>query len=142
MVFDGKHKGRTQYECGLCMVSVRRRPSLPPPGGGSTIGAEGLSFRVRNGTGRFPHAMTAVTLVPDPPCVLGGGKTCGVTTVVLFYSVVLVPVPVDSPGGGGFVGWEPHSGRVQSCFFFYQCLCERLLNPFTEEGVWCKLSAY
>ena len=38
--------------------------------------------------------MTAVTLVPDPPCVLGGGKTCGVTTVVLFYSVVLVPVPV------------------------------------------------
>jgi len=28
----------------------------------STIGAEGLSFRVRNGTGRFPFAMTAVTL--------------------------------------------------------------------------------
>jgi hypothetical protein len=24
----------------------------------------GLSFRVRNGTGRFPHAMTAVTLLP------------------------------------------------------------------------------
>ena len=28
----------------------------------STIGAERLSFRVRNGTGRFPLAMTAVTL--------------------------------------------------------------------------------
>ena len=41
---------------------VRRRPTLPHPGGCSTIGAEGLSFRVRNGTGRFPLAMTAVTL--------------------------------------------------------------------------------
>ena len=28
----------------------------------STIGAGGLSFRVRNGTGRFPSAMAAVTL--------------------------------------------------------------------------------
>ena len=76
----------------------------------------GLSFRVRNGTGRFPHAMTAVTLVPDPRVFLGGGKSCGVTTVVLFYSVVLVPVAFKPCGG--FVGWEPHSGRKQSCFFF------------------------
>src|SRR4051794_27690086 len=36
---------------------VRRRPSLPPRHQGSTIGAEGLSFRVRNGTGRFPFAI-------------------------------------------------------------------------------------
>src|SRR3954466_13403357 len=41
---------------------VRRRPTLPPRLQGSTIGAERLSFRVRNGTGRFPFAMTAVTL--------------------------------------------------------------------------------
>ncbi len=41
---------------------VRRRPTLPPSPPGSTIGAERLSFRVRNGTGRFPLAMTAVTL--------------------------------------------------------------------------------
>ena len=40
----------------------RRRPTLPHPGGCSTIGAQRLSFRVRNGTGRFPLAMTAVTL--------------------------------------------------------------------------------
>ena len=33
---------------------VRRRPTLPHPGECSTIGAEGLSFRVRNVTGRFP----------------------------------------------------------------------------------------
>jgi hypothetical protein len=53
-------EGRTRIECGL-RKNVRRRPSLPPPGGGSTIGAEGLSFRVRNGTGRFPFAMAAET---------------------------------------------------------------------------------
>src|SRR3954463_2765762 len=41
---------------------VRRRPTLPHRSQCSTIGAEGLSFRVRNGTGRFPFAMTAVTL--------------------------------------------------------------------------------
>src|ERR671912_2922491 len=42
---------------------VRRRPTLPPRLQGSTIGAERLSFRVRNGTGRFPLAMTAGTLL-------------------------------------------------------------------------------
>ena len=33
---------------------VRRCPTLPHPTECSTIGAEGLSFRVRNVTGRFP----------------------------------------------------------------------------------------
>ena len=47
---------------GLSGKGVRRRPTLPHPGGCSTIGAEGLSFRVRNGTGRFPFAMAAVTV--------------------------------------------------------------------------------
>lgn len=28
----------------------------------------------------------------------------------------------------GFVGWEPHSGRKQSCFFVFAPGCERLLN--------------
>ena len=41
---------------------VRRRPTLPPRLRGSTIGAERLSFRVRNVAGRFPLAMAAVTL--------------------------------------------------------------------------------
>ncbi len=41
---------------------VRRCPTLPHPVECSTIGAGGLSFRVRNGTGRFPTAITAVTL--------------------------------------------------------------------------------
>jgi hypothetical protein len=42
---------------------VRRCPTLPHPGGCSTIGAGGLSFRVRDGSGRFPSAMAAVTCV-------------------------------------------------------------------------------
>ena len=46
----------------LFLNGVRRRPTLPHSLPCSTIGAEGLSFRVRNGTGRFPFAMTAVTL--------------------------------------------------------------------------------
>jgi hypothetical protein len=45
----------------LSTKNVRRRPTLPHPPECSTIGAEGLSYRVRNGTGRFPNAMTAVT---------------------------------------------------------------------------------
>ena len=47
-------------------TGVRRRPTLPHSLPCSTIGAEGLSFRVRNGTGRFPFAMTAVTLSSSP----------------------------------------------------------------------------
>ena len=42
---------------------VRRRPTLPRSHPRSTIGAERLSFRVRNGTGRFPLAMAAETLL-------------------------------------------------------------------------------
>src|SRR5262245_47495721 len=43
-------------------MGVRRCPTLPQGPPCSTIGAERLSFRVRNGTGRFPLAMAAVTL--------------------------------------------------------------------------------
>ena len=42
---------------------LRRRPTLPHKISCSTIGAERLSFRVRNGTGRFPLAMAAETLL-------------------------------------------------------------------------------
>lgn len=55
---------------------------------GSIIGADRLSFRVRDGTGRFPVAVAAVTLFfcwvvgcwPVPPSVFGGGVwvVCGV----------------------------------------------------------------
>src|SRR5579863_5984139 len=42
---------------------VRRRPTLPRGPPRSTIGAEGLNFRVRNGTGCFPFAMATETLL-------------------------------------------------------------------------------
>ena len=45
-----------------CRKYVRRRPTLPHSDPCSTIGAERLSFRVRNGAGRFPFAMAAETL--------------------------------------------------------------------------------
>jgi hypothetical protein len=40
----------------------RQRPTLPPRLQGSTIGAGGLNFRVRNGTGCFPSAIATETL--------------------------------------------------------------------------------
>jgi hypothetical protein len=63
---------------------VRRRPTLPPRLRGSTIGAERLSFRVRNGTGRFPLAMAAVTRVnvDHPRSGVGAFRTAQWTRVV------------------------------------------------------------
>lgn len=45
------------------LYNVRQRPSLPRSPPRSTIGAERLNFRVRNGTGCFPHAMVTETLL-------------------------------------------------------------------------------
>ena len=71
---------------------VRRCPTLPHPLECSTIGAVGLSFRVRDGTGRFPHAMTAVTLAPPPcPLLAGVGKSVVTTSVVLLFCCGFVP---------------------------------------------------
>ena len=71
---------------------VRRCPTLPHPPGCSTIGAVGLSFRVRDGSGRFPHAMAAVTLFGWPSHTLGGY----VWVAILFYFFVK-PVVVSEP---------------------------------------------
>ncbi len=76
-----------------CVKIVRRRPTLPHSRPCSTIGAERLSFRVRNGAGRFPLAMAAETLwrcrgAPAPPVA----RCCE------------VGLPTASR--------EPHSGRV------------------------------
>src|SRR4051812_1403692 len=60
-----KHKsneGCSANRTTLVVNCVRRRPTLPRSGPRSTIGAERLSFRVRDGTGRFPLAMVAETL--------------------------------------------------------------------------------
>ena len=46
---------------GTVLVCARWCPTLPHPGGCSTIGAVRLSFRVRDGSGRFPVAVTTET---------------------------------------------------------------------------------
>ena len=47
---------------GLPVRVMRRRATLPHPVGCSTIAVPGLSFRVRNGTGRLSWAMAAANL--------------------------------------------------------------------------------
>ena len=54
-----------------------RCPTLPQPGGCSTIGAAGLSFQVRNGGWAFPrcydhHKFWCSTLSPPPCCLVWG----------------------------------------------------------------------
>ena len=62
---------------GPCWLRVVRRcPALPPGRPGSTLGAGGLSFRVRNGSGRFPAAMAAATVSGCFPAVCPG-RACG-----------------------------------------------------------------
>ena len=69
---------------GLPVRVVRRRATLPHPVGCSTIAVPGLSFRVRNGTGRLTWAMAAANL--------------------LLYGQTL--------GSAGLVAaWEPDGGR-------------------------------
>ena len=54
------------------LKGVRRCPTFPPVPG-SIIGAGRLSFRVRDGSGRFPAAVAAVTLFSCGPVFFGGG---------------------------------------------------------------------
>ena len=61
------------------LMFVRRRPTLPHRSQCSTIGAEGLSFRVRNGSGRFPFAMAAETLWSYQPGSQAPDRNSGTT---------------------------------------------------------------
>ena len=79
-----------------CAKNVRRRPTLPQPLGCSTIGAERLNFRVRDGTGCFPFAMAAVTLA---------------VTSTRCASLMGVPSSLFSSYANVLVGWELPSGR-------------------------------
>ena len=89
---------------------VRRRPTLPHPPECSTIGAVKLSFRVRNGTGRFLNAMTAVTrrdpTSPQPHTPQGA------------RSVVVSP--------------EPHSGREHTLQTGQMLISHRPLVPVSS----------
>ena len=79
----------------LFWVCVRRCPTFPP-GLGSIIGAGRLSFRVRDGSGRFPVAVAAVTLFI---LVVFGGGVWLVVGVLVWLRVVCVsfrPVSASS----------------------------------------------
>jgi hypothetical protein len=54
-------------------MCVRRCPTFPP-GLGSIIGAGRLSFRVRDGSGRFPAAIDRRNFIHFFECPHGGGE--------------------------------------------------------------------
>ena len=99
--------------CGWCVF--RWCPTLPLPGGGSTIGAGGLSFRVRYGSGRFPARCGrrdgggVVVRGPGgrpPPCGGWGGLVLG---CVVDAGSGSPPAPARSGAGAGV------RGRVGVC---------------------------
>ena len=63
----GRNDERAAPKAARSSKMSRRRPTLPPSRPGSTIGAGGLNFRVRDGTGCFPSAMATETVSPDLP---------------------------------------------------------------------------
>lgn len=71
---------------------VRRCPTLPHTPVCSTIGAVGLSFRVRNGTGRFPYAITTVTLLTNPQGVGVGNLVFDCVGLCVSHTAVFVGV--------------------------------------------------
>ena len=91
------------------VVCARWCPTLPHPGGCSTIGAVRLSFRVRDGAGRFPVAVTTETAV-------GSAVWCRLVLLIRlcgclpsFAAAHLRLVGVVWLGG--WVGCGPYSGR-------------------------------
>ena len=103
---------------GPCRV-VRRRATLPHPVGCSTIAVPGLSFRVRNGTGRLSWAMAAANLGLSAgkrgfPPACGGSGTGQWTRCVLLLTDrarVRTVLPVRLRGACRVLRHTP-SGRV------------------------------
>ena len=95
------------------VVCARWCPALPRPGGRSTIGAGGLSFRVRDGSGRCLPAMTTETCGGVVWCACGCCPLWGVALWCCGWLWSCRP-----PGrfvclfrGWGWVGGGLHSGR-------------------------------
>ena len=95
------------------MVCARWCPALPRPGGRSTIGAGGLSFRVRDGSGRCLPAMTTETCGGVVWCACGCCSLWGVALWCCGWLWSSGPPAVSfvCSGGGGWVGGGLHSGR-------------------------------
>ena len=103
----------------ILVVCARWCPTLPHPGGCSTIGAVRLSFRVRDGAGRFPVAVTTETTTwAVRQCVLVillSGRLSTHTRVCAWCVWLVV-----------WVGCGPYSGRFALLW---------LLTPHAR-GVW------
>ena len=90
------------------VVCARWCPTLPHPGGCSTIGAVRLSFRVRDGSGRFPVAVTTETTtwaVRQCSCDSVIRLPANTHTRTRWWCVV-----------GGWVGCGPYSGRFAHAY--------------------------
>ena len=75
----GRPRGLPLLNSGVRLGAVHRSAAPWPPTGWprSTLGAMGLSFRVRNGTGRAPHALAADRwAAPTVSSVSGVSLTC------------------------------------------------------------------
>ena len=98
------------------LCCVRRCPTLPRPGGCSTIGAGWLSFRVRNGSGRFPAAITTETFRDNTRACVSG---CGVSEYAEWMRACVVlwvsPRPISTSQLDKhltvrpFLAYQPHS---------------------------------
>src|SRR5438034_11272978 len=64
---QGYPNAKSRLVGGSCEGMFRQRPTLPPRLQGSTIGAGGLNFRVRNGTGCIPSAIATETVSKREP---------------------------------------------------------------------------
>ena len=136
---------------GPTVVCARWCPTLPHPGGCSTIGAVRLSFRVRDGAGRFPVAVTTETAV-------GSAVWCRLVLLIRlcgclpsFAAAHLRLVGVVWLGG--WVGCGPYSGRFAlSCCLPHPapvvrcvggcCLCRPISTSQLEAVTGLPLLAY
>ena len=118
------------------VVCARWCPALPRPVGRSTMGAGVLSFRVRDGSGRFPVAVTTETTTwAVRQCVL----------VILLSGRLSTHTRMRVVGG--WVGCGPYSGRSRSCCFTHPSphvvcgvcwgvvVCVGLLVPVSSQTV-------
>ena len=81
--------------------------------------------------------MTAVTLVPDPAVFWGVGN---LVVLQLWCCFIQLCWFLCHDPGVGFVGWEPHSGRVQSCSLRTRPAWVQTLLKDRLRGVVCGVS--
>jgi hypothetical protein len=86
----------------LLLRCVRRCPTLPHSLPCSTIGAGGLNFRVRDGTGCFPSAKTTETY--HSTTRFAGAEIFGSGASTATYSLVTAPPAAPCRGGRLFSG--------------------------------------